>query len=120
MYGNPMKRGGFILVAGMALAAFAARAQTPDSHYDVKDINFDMWCQEQQHWAPERCDQRLPADEQAFEAYRSKIEEYEVPFLKERDKRQDLDRNILHNDPVDHPTEPSIPPQQPVTPMPPK
>lgn len=125
VYGNAMKRGGFILMLGMSVVAFAARAQTSDpnytgQNYDIKNMNFDMWCQEQQHLDPDRCDKRLPEDEAAFEAYRSKIEQYELPYLQERNKQQDYDRNLLHNDPVDHPTEPSTPPMQPINSAPPK
>lgn len=116
-----MRRDIYVLAFAFGLVAFAARAQTSaPTNYDIKDMNFDMWCQEEQHWSPDRCDQRLPADEQAFEQYRAKIEKYELPYLQERDKRQDLDRNILHNDPVDHPTVPSVPPLQPTEPPPPK
>jgi hypothetical protein len=110
----------YALTMAFGLVAFAAHAQTPPSNYDIKDMNFDMWCQEQQHWSPDRCDQRLPDDEKAFEDYRTKIEKYELPYLQERDKRQNLDRNLLHNDPVDNPTEPSVPPAQPLEPPPPK
>jgi hypothetical protein len=58
---------------------------------------------------PDRCDKRLPADEAAFDAYRDKIEKYEIPYLQSKENEQQFNRVILHNDPVDHPTEPSAP-----------
>jgi len=95
------------LLAG--LLALPAAAWAPNStwaqgsNYDVKTMNFDLWCQEQAHLAPDRCDKRLPADEQTFEDYRSKIEEYEIPYLQEKKDAITLDNNVLHNDPVDNP-----------------
>ncbi len=116
-----MKRGGYlVLVGAFALVASAARAQTGDTSYKLKDMNFDMWCQEQQHLDPDRCDQRLPDDEKAFEAYVDTIQKYEIPYLQERQKREDYDRTLLHNDPVDNPTQPSTPPMQPINSAPPK
>ena len=66
-------------------------------------MNFDMWCQEQQHLAPERCDKRTPEDEKVFEAYRDQIEQYEVPYLKQQQKDLAISRDVMHNDPVDNP-----------------
>ena len=73
------------------------------ANYDVKTMNFDLWCQEQAHLAPDRCDKRLPEDEKTFEAYRAKIERYEIPYLKKKQNEIAIDRNILNNDPVDNP-----------------
>jgi len=103
-----------ILTAGFVLAAVTTRAeaQTPprgDQPYPLYDMNYDMWCQEEQHLPPERCDKRLPDDDAAFQAYRNKIETYEIPFLQRKRDEQTLNRVILHNDPVDHPTRPSQP-----------
>ena len=56
-----------------------------------------------QHLPPERCDKRLPEDEKAFEAYVDKVQNYEMHYLKQREQQQDINRNILHNDPVDNP-----------------
>src|SRR4051794_31287292 len=77
--------------------------QAQSTRYDVQQMNFDMWCQEEQHLPAARCDKRLPEDDAAFSAYRSKIERYEMPYLREQDRQQQLNRGILHNDPVDHP-----------------
>ena len=40
----------------------------------VQTLNFDMWCQETQHLAPDRCYKRLAEDEAVFEAYRAQVE----------------------------------------------
>ena len=110
-----MKR---ILLAAAALAAFALPADAQRSRYDVQTINFDLWCQETQHLSPDRCDKRLPADEAAFEDYRAKVEKYEVPFLKGQETGAQLNRTILHGDPVDRPVtqDPSAAQQQAVSP----
>jgi len=89
------------ITALLVLPNAAALAQTPN--YDVKTMNFDLWCQEQQHLDVDRCDKRLPGDEKDFEAYRATIERYEIPYLKEKQNAIALDRNILNKDPVDNP-----------------
>ncbi len=92
----------FVLTsATFALAAFSAHAQT--TRYDVKTLNFDLWCQETEKLDPDRCDKRLPKDEKNFEAYRAKVEKYEIPYLKRKENDELLDRNVLHADPVDNP-----------------
>ena len=99
-----------IVAAFFAVALFATRvsAQSPGP-YALHEMNFDMWCQEQQHLPPDRCDKRLPQDDAAFQAYSNKIENYEIPYLQRRQDEQTLNRVIIHNDPVDHPTLPSQP-----------
>jgi hypothetical protein len=116
-----------VAVAGFALPANAQLnpspndPQTQGTRYPVQNMNFDMWCQEQQHLPPDRCDKRLPEDDTAFNAYRDKVERYEVPYLQEQDRRLKLSTGILHNDPVDHPDQPSQPQDQaPPTATPPK
>ena len=73
------------------------------TRYDVKTINFDLWCQEQAGLPADRCDKRTAQDEAAFESYRSKVEAYEVPYLQQKNNAARLDLDILRNDPVDHP-----------------
>lgn len=113
-----------VLLAGGAAAQdnpiVPGDPQTQPGRYNVQEMNFDMWCQEEQHLPPSRCDKRLPEDDAAFDAYRSKIERYEIPYLKEKQRQQQLNVGILHNDPVDHPDRPAQPPQQtpPSTPPP--
>ena len=101
-----MKR---FLVASMAAAVLVC-GLTPQSalaqrngNYPVTEMNFDLWCQEQANLPPERCDKRTPEDNAAFEAYRAKVEAYEIPYLQQKANAARLDRDILRNDPVDHP-----------------
>lgn len=96
-----------LLALAIACTAGIAAAQTPPSSYRLQDINFDMWCQEQKHYPPERCDKRLPEDDKEFEAYRRTVEGYELDYLKKQRQGQDLDRGILQHDPVDNPIRPS-------------
>ena len=95
------------------LAALPASAQ--QSNYRVQEMNFDLWCQEQAGYPADRCDKRSDADEAAFEAYRSKVEAYEIPYLQQKDNAARLDRNILRADPVDNPlkNDPAAQQQQP-------
>lgn len=85
------------------MTAFAAPLQAQAGGYQLPTMNFDMWCQETRHLAPERCDKRLPLDEKQFETYRAKVEKYEIPYMKGREHGQQLDRTIIHYDPVDNP-----------------
>ena len=109
-----------VSVSALALLFAALPANAQSTALPLGNMNFDMWCQETKHLPPERCDQRLPADEKAFEDYRNTIEHYEVPYLKQRENEQQLDRVILHDDPVDHPTRPSVPQNDPPPNVPPK
>jgi hypothetical protein len=99
-----------IIAAAFAAALGAAQVSAQnDRPYPLHEMNFDMWCQEQQHLPPARCDKRLPQDDAAFQAYTNKIENYEIPYLQRQQNDQTLNRVIIHNDPVDHPTLPSQP-----------
>ena len=92
----------FFLAAAAALAlALPAAAQR--SNYNVKEMNFDLWCQEQAGLPADRCDKRSAQDEAAFEAYRAKVEAYEIPYLQQKNKDLRIDRDILRGDPVDNP-----------------
>jgi hypothetical protein len=84
------------------LLAASANAQQQTT-YDVKTINFDLWCQEQANLPPDRCDRRLPEDEQRFEAFRATIEKYELSHLQDKERERNFDKNVLHNDPIDQP-----------------
>lgn len=89
---------------GFAAAMLALPVQAQQTtRYDVKTINFDLWCQEQAKLPADRCDKRTPEDEKTFEAYRAKIEKYEIPYLQRKDHDQQLDRTVLHPDPLDSP-----------------
>jgi hypothetical protein len=99
-----------IAAAGIIIAGFAVRAHAQgDNPYAINEMNIDMWCQEEQHLPPARCDKRLPEDDAAFQVYRNNIENYEIPYLQRKQDEQTVNRVILHNDPVDHPTRPSQP-----------
>jgi hypothetical protein len=91
-----------LLLAGVvSLLALPAPAQT--ARYDVKTMNFDLWCQETAKLDPDRCDKRTQEDEKAFEVYRAKIEKYELPYLQRKEKEELFDRDVLHADPTDNP-----------------
>jgi hypothetical protein len=92
-----------LLATAAALLVVPAHAQS--TRYDVKTLNFDLWCQETAKLDPDRCDKRTPEDEKTFEAYRAKIEKYEIPYLKRKENDELLDRNVLHADPVDNPVD---------------
>ena len=92
------------VLAALPLMVFlASPALSQGANYDVKTMNFDLWCQNTQHLPADRCDKRLPEDEKVFEAFRAQVEHYEVPYLQRQRGELSLDRNILHNDPVSHP-----------------
>src|ERR1700748_2046244 len=91
-----------LLMSGAADAQSAGGGAVP-----LTEMNFDMWCQQEANLPPERCDKRLPQDDARFDAYRKKIENYEVPYLQDREQKQNLNQILLHNDPVDHPSRPS-------------
>ena len=93
------------LLAWVAALAFAAPALAQMQHYPVKTMNFDLWCQEEANLPPDRCDKRLPSDEKTFEAYRTKIERYEIPYLQEKENEAQFNRTVLHNDPIDNPVD---------------
>ena len=95
----------FLTVAAALLTGSGAQAQS----VPLTDMNFDMWCQQEANLPPERCDKRLPEDDARFDAYRKKIQDYEVPYLQQREQNQHLNQILLHNDPVDHPVQPSQP-----------
>ena len=99
-------------------AVFALSGSASGAPYALQTMNFDLWCQETQHLPPDRCDKRLPNDEAEFEAYRTKVEKYEIPYMQGRENGQQLDRAILHNDPVDNPVtqNPAAASQSPTTP----
>jgi len=109
-----------VMLGGAAIAqGRPSQADPHDALFDVHEMNFDMWCQEQQHLPPDRCDKRLPEDDAAFNAYREKVERYEIPYLRERQRQIDINRTIMHNDPVDNPQSPAQKGDQPTTTTPP-
>jgi hypothetical protein len=101
-----------MVLAAASMMSGPALAQR-NGNYQVQEMNFDLWCQEQAGLPPARCDKRTPQDEAAFEAYRSKVEAYEIPYLQQKNSAARLDRDILRNDPVDNPPVKDIPAQRP-------
>jgi len=91
-----------LLTAALATAVTPAMAQR-NGNYQVQEMNFDLWCQEQAGLPAERCDKRTAQDEAAFESYRAKVEAYEIPYLQQKNEAARLDRDILRSDPVDRP-----------------
>lgn len=99
---NVMSRMGSHLLTGLLLAAALSGSATAQrGNYAVKEMNFDLWCQEQARLPIARCDKRTPEDEATFQAYRAKVEAYEIPYLQRKDSAARLDRDILRADPVD-------------------
>ena len=100
-------------VFGIALGAAGlcpAIAQTsPGSNYHTQTMNYDLWCQQQAGLPAERCDKRLPQDVKTFEAYRAKVERYEIPYLQRKDEEAHINRMLLHNDPIDNPSTGNLP-----------
>jgi hypothetical protein len=69
------------------------------SPYDVKTMTFDLWCQDTQRYPTERCTMRRPDDVKAFEDYRDAVERYELDYLKQVQKDQDV-RDRTNRDPL--------------------
>jgi hypothetical protein len=107
-----LRSGIFAMLAAMAISGNAF-AQSGGGAYQLTEINFDTWCQETRHLPPERCDKRLPEDDAEFEAYVSKIESYEIPYLQQKRDQEYFNRTVIHSDPIDRPTQPSAPPTPP-------
>jgi hypothetical protein len=95
-----MKRA-FPAILCVALIAAAPPAHAQQSHYNLRTMDFDLWCTEEQHLPYERCDQRLPEDVKKFEAYRAIVEKYEIPYLREKEDALQFNREVLHHDPID-------------------
>ena len=97
-----------VMLGGVAVVVLAqgVAAQQP---YSLHEMNFDMWCQEEKHLPPARCDKRLPQDDAEFQDYRAKVEKYEIPYLQKKQDEQTLNRVIIHGDPIDNPVQPSAP-----------
>ena len=98
-----------LMILVLASPALAQR----NGNLQVKEMNFDLWCQEQAGLPLERCDNRTTQDNAAFESYRAKVEAYEIPYLQRKNSAARLDNDILRNDPVDHPPVKDITAQRP-------
>ena len=101
---NKMNRSRILCAAALlALSMPLPLSAQTGKNYDVKTMNFDLWCQEQAHLPVARCDKRTAEDELAFNTYRGQIERYEVPYLEQQRRDLSINRDILHNDPVGNP-----------------
>jgi len=100
---------------GAALCVGSMQAQAQPRLLQLHEMNFDLWCQEQQHLPPARCDKRLPKDDAAFQAYVNTIERYETQKLNGEAQDRRIDR-MLKTNPGGNPPQssgPSMPsPQQ--------
>jgi hypothetical protein len=99
----------FVVVALPSGSALAQR----NGNYQVTEMNFDLWCQEQAGLPVDRCDKHMEQDLATFEAYRAKVEAYEIPYLQRKNGAARIDRDILRNDPVDNPTTKDVAGQRP-------
>lgn len=95
-----------VLVLGVAFSLLPAAAGADAITYKVQMQSFDMWCQETQHYEPDRCDARSAEDQAAYEQWRDTVERYELPYLKRVEAEQNLNERVLEHDssarPVGH------------------
>ena len=89
-----------LIAAALAVATGSAGAQV-GRNYDLHPMNFDLWCQTTARLDWDRCSKHLKEDLDTFEAYRSKIEAYEIPYLQQKNREARIELDILHNDPTD-------------------
>ena len=87
--------------AALALAPTIAAAQPLSAplNFSVRNISFELWCQETQRYPEERCKARGSADLQAFLDYRSAIERYEIDHLKQIQREAQI-RQRTNRDPT--------------------
>jgi hypothetical protein len=69
-----------VLLSTLAVTVLSLSAAEPAG---ARNLYFDMWCQEQ-GFDKDRCDQRLPGDVEAFEAYWRAVEKYEEEYYTQR------------------------------------
>ena len=90
---------GLLPQMGWAQAPAAGeRGPAPAVTFNVRTLDFDLWCQQTQRYAADRCTARRPEDVKAFEDYRATIERYELDFLKQQDRDQQV-RARINRDP---------------------
>ena len=93
--------GSRIFLALLLTDAISAQSTAQrNNNYAVKEMNFDLWCQLQANLPAARCDKRTAQDEATFQAYRAKVEAYEIPYLQRKNADARLDRSSLHADPI--------------------
>ena len=92
----------FLLISAFVLLGSGAGLAQPLSNplnYDVKNMTFEMWCQDTQRYPMDRCQARRPADLTAFENYRAAIERYELQYLKQVERERQI-RDSVTRDPT--------------------
>ena len=90
---------GLMPSAGWAQAPAAGeRGPAPSTTFNVRGLDFDLWCQQTQRYAADRCTARRAEDVKAFEDYRAAIERYELDYLKQVERDQDV-RARINRDP---------------------
>jgi len=95
-----------LLAAGAGLLPGASWAQVlqgdrgpaPALTLNVRTMDFDLWCQQTQRYAADRCAARRPEDVKAFEDYRATVERYEFDYLRQQDREQQV-RTRINRDP---------------------
>jgi hypothetical protein len=108
-----VRMGVLVATASCLIAVSLPASAQRNGNYRVQEMNFDLWCQEQAGLPAERCDKRTAQDEATFEAYRAKVEAYEIPYLQQKQNAARLDTDILRNDPVDRPISKNPTPDRP-------
>ena len=105
------QRHGMFLAAGLAaLLPSLGLAQTlppapgrglsnGTTSFPVRTMDFDLWCQQTQRYDAMRCMARRAEDLKAFEDYRSSIERYELDYLRQVQKDQEI-RTRTNRDPT--------------------
>jgi hypothetical protein len=68
--------------------------------FNVQRMSFDMWCQDTQRYAIERCTARQADDLKAFEEYRATVERYEIEFLRQQEQERSAQERV-NRDPTD-------------------
>jgi hypothetical protein len=91
----------FLFAILIGLVANGVDASARD--YGLVAMNFDLWCQEEEHMPVHRCDQRTAVDEKAFEGFQHEISPYETQNLHEAEQELRLRRDFMENDPIDNP-----------------
>ncbi len=84
---------------GVDLSIGSNNPSNGQSNFNVKNMDFDLWCQQTQRYEVNRCEARRPEDVKAFEDYRTAVERYELDFLKQQ-QHDDAFRARLNRDPL--------------------
>ena len=93
---------GALIAAAAGFAAISPTVAQPTSNPESGTMNFDLWCQGEASLPAERCDKHTPEDESAFEAYRAKIDRYEIPRSSAQYDQGRVNRDIMNTDPIDN------------------